>query len=117
MEPRGAGKTRWVNARSEYNATSAVVNSLLTSAYAPQGLLLVQGGKGGEAGVMGEGAIMRNFTIGFCLGLLFGVADTALAATIVGGNGWLIGWGVVVNGEGVCDDPYVWVSVRQIECD
>ena len=53
VEPRGAGKARWVNPGSDYNATSAAVNSVLISAYAPQGPLRVGGGKGREAGVMG----------------------------------------------------------------
>ena len=60
---------------------------------------------------------MKKYTIGFFFGLLIGIATSAMAARIVGGNGWLNGWDVTVDGETVCTDPYVWSSIREIECD
>lgn len=60
---------------------------------------------------------MKKFVGGFILGAMTGIAASALAAQIVGGNGWLHGWEVTKDGETICDAPYVWVGTREIECD
>lgn len=60
---------------------------------------------------------MRQFFVGLIMGLGIGVAATASAASMVGDNGWLMGWDVSVNGETVCSEPYIWVTTREIECD
>lgn len=60
---------------------------------------------------------MRRFVTGLTLGVFLGAATTALAAQVVGSSGYLMGWEVKVNGEEVCDDPYVWPGTKEIECD
>lgn len=60
---------------------------------------------------------MRLFALGFVLGAVAGSASIAVAAALVGGNGWLNGWDVKFDGETICSDPYVWTSTREIECD
>ena len=60
---------------------------------------------------------MRRFYIGVAVGLLFGAGGTAAAAQLVGGNGFLMGWEVQLNGETVCSDPYIWASLKEIDCD
>jgi len=60
---------------------------------------------------------MRKFTGGLALGLALGMAGTAMAAQLTGSNGYITGWYVSIDGDTVCTDPYVWVSIREIECD
>jgi hypothetical protein len=60
---------------------------------------------------------MKRYLTGFLAGLLFGVAASAYAARLVGGDGYLSGWEVHVDGEEVCSDPYIHVGSREIECD
>jgi hypothetical protein len=60
---------------------------------------------------------MRTFMAGFIAGAVTAFAASALAAQIVGGNGYLNGWEITKDGETICDDPYVWVGTREIECD
>jgi len=60
---------------------------------------------------------MRTFMAGFIAGAVTVFAASALAAQIVGGNGYLNGWEITKDGETICDDPYVWVGTREIECD
>jgi hypothetical protein len=60
---------------------------------------------------------MRQFFIGLVLGLSIGAIATAHAATMVGDNGYLLGWDVQLNGETVCSDPFIWASTNEIECD
>jgi len=64
--------------------------------------------------------------IGLLLGIsLSGVTKTASAssqravpaATVVGGDGYLMGWDVTKDGDTVCSDPYVWTATKEIECD
>lgn len=59
---------------------------------------------------------MRKFATGLVLGLCLGTAGTAIAAQIVGGNGYLMGWSVLLGGETVCHDPYIWPATNEIEC-
>jgi len=33
------------------------------------------------------------------------------------GTGYLEGWTVSINGKEICDDPYIWDSTHEIECD
>lgn len=60
---------------------------------------------------------MHRYIVGFLVGILVGTVTSVFAARIVGDNGHATGWTVTVGGEEVCDDPYVWVSTREIECD
>jgi hypothetical protein len=54
---------------------------------------------------------------GFIAGAVAAFAASALAAQIVGSNGYLSGWEITKDGETICDDPYIWVGTREIECD
>lgn len=60
---------------------------------------------------------MRKYFLGFLFGFTVGATTSLYAAKIVGGNGWLIGWDITIDGDTVCSDPYIWVSIREIECD
>jgi hypothetical protein len=60
---------------------------------------------------------MKKLVIGFMVGLAAGAAVPAVAASIVGGTGYLSGWTVTKNGEEVCYMPYIWTGIREIECD
>lgn len=60
---------------------------------------------------------MRKYVTGFVAGLMLGTVVPAAAAQVVGSTGYLSGWTVTKNGDEVCYMPYVWVSMREIECD
>lgn len=60
---------------------------------------------------------MRKLAIGFIIGLAAGAAVPAVAASIFGSTGYLSGWTVTKNGNEICYMPYVWTSIREIECD
>jgi hypothetical protein len=60
---------------------------------------------------------MKKLTIGFIIGLTAGAAVPAVAATIVGSTGYLSGWTVTKDGNEICYMPYIWTSIREIECD
>jgi hypothetical protein len=60
---------------------------------------------------------MKKLTIGFFIGLAAGAAVPAVAASIVGSTGYLSGWTVTKDGDEICYMPYVWTSIREIECD
>jgi hypothetical protein len=60
---------------------------------------------------------MRNLVIGIAIGITIGVVGTATAAQIVGDSGYLSGWEVTKGGETICSSPYVWPSLREIDCD
>ena len=60
---------------------------------------------------------LRKYLIGFICGMVVGVSGSVFAAKIVGGNGYLMGWDVTVGGEEVCSDPFIWASLREIDCD
>lgn len=70
-----------------------------------------------ESLLIGLGEPMKKFLLGLLIGLTFGIAITAHAQKIVGGDGYLVGWTVTVEGGEVCDTPFVWTSLREIECD
>lgn len=59
---------------------------------------------------------MKKYLIGFIFGLLFGSITSVLAARVIG-SGYLIGWDVTVNGDHVCNDPYIHARTMEIECD
>lgn len=60
---------------------------------------------------------MRKYVTGFIVGLAVGTVVPAYAAQMVGSTGYLHGWTVTKNGDEICYMPYVWPSVREIECD
>jgi hypothetical protein len=59
---------------------------------------------------------MRQFILGLVMGAVLGGAGTAIAAGC-GGNGFLMGWTVELDGEEICDSPFIWSGLRLIECD
>ena len=59
---------------------------------------------------------MKNFLLGIIVGLAIGTVTISFASQIIGGDGWLMGWDVSYNGDTICSDPYIWTSVREIEC-
>ena len=58
-----------------------------------------------------------SFWRGVAVGVAIALAVPAVAQRVVGGNGYLLGWNVVLNGRILCSDPYVWAGTREIECD
>ena len=60
---------------------------------------------------------MKRFLAGLVLGLLIGISSTVFAAKLLGDDGYLTGWDVVMGGETLCTDPYIWTSTNEIECD
>lgn len=59
---------------------------------------------------------MRKFIVGLTLGIAIGSATTALAAQMVGEDGYLFGYSVLINGDTICYDPWIWTSTQEIEC-
>lgn len=60
---------------------------------------------------------MRKYIIGFAAGIMTAAAIPAAAAAIVGSTGYLSGWTVTKDGYEICYMPYIWTSIREIECD
>lgn len=61
---------------------------------------------------------MTRFLAGVVLGLLLGSAATALAARLVGNDGYLLGWTVIDRHDRkICDEPFVWTGTRELQCD
>ncbi len=60
---------------------------------------------------------MKKFGMGFLAGLMLGAVVPVGAATVVGNTGYLFYWSVTKDGDEICDSPYVWVSLKEIECD
>lgn len=59
----------------------------------------------------------RWFFSGYVLGAITAVAFSAFAARVVGYDGHLIGWDVLLGGSTICSDPYIWTATQEIECD
>ena len=59
---------------------------------------------------------MRKFITGFITGAFLAAAAPVAAASLVGNSGYLFGWTVTVNGNDICDSPYIWTATREIEC-
>ena len=59
---------------------------------------------------------MKHFVLGFISGVMVTASLPVAAATLVGGSGYLLGWSVTINGREVCDSPFVWPSIREIDC-
>lgn len=58
---------------------------------------------------------LLHFVIGFLVGLLLGAVTTAAAHL---SQGYLNGWDVVRKDGGIiCQDPYIYPNVREIECE
>lgn len=60
---------------------------------------------------------MRKFLSGVAVGIFLAASVPALAAQIVGGNGYMIGWDIQKDGETICSDPFVWTATKEIDCD
>lgn len=60
---------------------------------------------------------MSRFLLGLLTGIVVASSVPALAARLVGSDGVLAGWTVLVDGDEVCTDPSVSVSTMEIECD
>jgi hypothetical protein len=60
---------------------------------------------------------MKKIAIGFVAGLIAGAAVPVGAAALVGSTGYLFGWTVTMDGDEVCDAPFIWTATREIECD
>ncbi len=59
---------------------------------------------------------MKGFVFGFILGVTV-ASGAASAALVVGQNGYLSGWTVTKDGEEICDSPFAWTAIKEIECD
>lgn len=60
---------------------------------------------------------MLKFWVGLTCGLTLGAAGSSTAAQLVGSSGYLTGWTVTLDGDEICDMPYVWTATKEIECD
>lgn len=60
---------------------------------------------------------MKKFSVGLITGLLLGAVVPVSAAAVVGSTGYIFGWTVTMDGNEICDAPFVWVELREIECD
>jgi len=54
---------------------------------------------------------MRKFMLGVVAGLSLGMAVSVSA------DGFLMGWTVTLEGNTICEDPYMWNSIKEIECN
>ena len=60
---------------------------------------------------------MRKFISGVAVGVFISAAVPVVAAEMVGGHGYLMGWDVKVKGKKVCSDPWIWTGgLKEIEC-
>lgn len=58
---------------------------------------------------------MRNFIYGLITGIGIAATSATYAASIAG-DGYLFGWDVKVDGDVVCNDPWIWPGFQEIEC-
>ncbi|MFI5000839.1 MAG: hypothetical protein ACHQK9_13250 [Reyranellales bacterium] len=59
---------------------------------------------------------MKRFMAGLAIGLFLGITGAALAADIMGGDGPAMGWTVTHHNATICNDPWLWVSQKHIQC-
>jgi hypothetical protein len=60
---------------------------------------------------------MLKFISRLTLGVILGVSASAVAARVVGDNGTLTGWSVVIQGEEAFSDPEVDMASMEISCE
>lgn len=60
---------------------------------------------------------MTKFLAGIFCGIIIGTTGLVQGQAIIGGAGYLIGWSVTYRGQIICDDPWIWNGVREIECE
>lgn len=61
---------------------------------------------------------MIKLTTGLVLGFVLGAGLTATyAASVFSGAGFLVGWDVLVEGDLVCSDPFIYPATHEIECN
>lgn len=58
---------------------------------------------------------MKKFLFGVIVGFAL-ASSLAYAAIIMGSDGYLMGWSIMVDGEEICSDPFIWTSIQEIEC-
>jgi len=59
----------------------------------------------------------RGAIAGAAFGALLAAAASPMAQRLVGRDGPLSGWSVVIDGAEACSDPWVFQGSRTIECD
>ena len=59
---------------------------------------------------------MRNYLIGLITGIAIAGSTIAYAANGFG-TGYMFGWTVILDGDTVCHEPYMWSATHEIECD
>jgi len=54
---------------------------------------------------------MKRLVLGIIIGLILGSVTSVIA------DGFAFNWTVTKNGRVICEDPWIWKSTKEIECD
>ena len=52
----------------------------------------------------------------FIAGLIVGFALSGGVACAYFSSGFMLGWSVTIKNREICSDPYMWPSLKEIEC-